>query len=283
MWSHMERVVSLSHLTVIELTPPDVVSVAAEAGFRHIGLRLSPAVPGEPQPPVIGNTPMMRETLTRLAVTGVLVFDFEILRLTQNTDVCDFLPVLESGARLGARNVVVAGDDSDESLVTDQFAALCDIGQQFGLKMNLEFMPWTGVKTLSQAVRIVKAAGQSNGRVLIDPIHLDRSKGTLKEVSAVPRDLLAYAQICDALAKRPPDYETMIFQARNERLFPGHGDLDLLGLLRALPPDLPLSLEVPTRKLAQDFDPVERARLALGGIRSLMRNLEQADETWPTH
>jgi sugar phosphate isomerase/epimerase len=275
----MERIVSLSHLTVIELAPPDVVSVAAAAGLRHIGLRLSPAAPGEPQRPMIGDTPMMRETLARLADTGVSVFDFEILRLARNTDVADFLPVLESGARLGARNVIVAGDESDENLLADRFAALCGIGRQFGLEMSLEFMPWTGVKTLAQAVRIVKAAGQPNARVLIDPIHLDRSKGTLAEVSAVPRDLLAYAQICDALAERPSDYETIIFQARNERLFPGHGDLDLLGLLRALPPDLPLSLEVPTRKLAQDYDPVERARLALGGLKSLLRKLDQDDET----
>ena len=60
---------------------------------------------------------------------------------------------------------------------------------------------------------------------------------------------------------RPSDDATRIFEARFERLFPGEGALDLRGLLRALPRDLPLSLEIPRQALAQTVPPVERARL----------------------
>jgi hypothetical protein len=38
----------------------------------------------------------------------------------------------------------------------------------------------------------------------------------------------------------------MIFQARNERRFPGEGNLDLRSMLRALPTGIPWSLEAPT-------------------------------------
>jgi hypothetical protein len=40
---------------------------------------------------------------------------------------------------------------------------------------------------------------------------------------------------------------------------PGDGGLDLLGMLRALPQDLPLSLEVPMATLATTVNAVERA------------------------
>ena len=37
------RIVSLDHLTVFELTPPEVVRIAADSGYSHVGLRLKPA------------------------------------------------------------------------------------------------------------------------------------------------------------------------------------------------------------------------------------------------
>src|SRR5512135_1428985 len=40
------RIVSLDHLTVFELEPPELVLTAALAGFTHAGMRLNPAAPG---------------------------------------------------------------------------------------------------------------------------------------------------------------------------------------------------------------------------------------------
>ncbi|HEY5308601.1 MAG TPA: sugar phosphate isomerase/epimerase, partial [Casimicrobiaceae bacterium] len=39
----MSRILSLAALTVLELSPPDMVSCAAAAGYTHVGLRLLPA------------------------------------------------------------------------------------------------------------------------------------------------------------------------------------------------------------------------------------------------
>ena len=46
--------------------------------------------------------------------------------------------------------------------------------------------------------------------------------------------------------------DAILAEARAERLFPGEGGVDLLGLLRAMPRDIPLSLEVPTHHAGQD-------------------------------
>jgi hypothetical protein len=39
---------SLAHLTVLSLTPPQVVDVAARSGYRYVGLRLTRVTPDEP-------------------------------------------------------------------------------------------------------------------------------------------------------------------------------------------------------------------------------------------
>jgi len=44
----VDRIFSLSALTVLELPPPDMVTCAREAGYSHVGLRLIPATPTEP-------------------------------------------------------------------------------------------------------------------------------------------------------------------------------------------------------------------------------------------
>ena len=271
------RIVSLDHLTLFELAPPALVQTASLAGFTHVGMRLNPATPGEHQHPMIGDTPMRRETLARMRDTGTRVFDIGVLRLRRETDVANFEPVLESAARLGATHAVVNGDEPDHAFLADQLARLCELGRAHGLTMNLEFTPWTGVTTVAAAVAVVRASGRSEARVLIDTIHVDRSGGTPDDIRSVPRDLIAYAQICDAHGPRPRDFETMIFQARNERAFPGEGNLDLRAMIRSLPADIPLSLEAPTKKLAQTLSPLERARRGRAAVASLLAALDEAE------
>ena len=254
------RPLSLAALTVLELSPPDMVSCAADAGYTHVGLRLLPATDTEKSWPMVGDTPLVREVKRRLADTGIAVLDIEIFRLKPDTRVTDYAAALETGARLGARHVLVAGNDPDEVRLTERFAAICELGATLGLTMDLEAMPWTDVKTLQQSARVVANANKDNGGVLIDPIHFDRGGNVATDIAAVPRHRLHYAQLCDAPAERPQDTETLLFQARAERLMPGDGGLDLRGMLQALPAALPLGLEVPMQSLAKTVTAVERAR-----------------------
>ncbi len=46
----MPRPLSLAHLTVLELSPPEMIRVAAETGYASVDLRLAPATPGDPLP-----------------------------------------------------------------------------------------------------------------------------------------------------------------------------------------------------------------------------------------
>jgi hypothetical protein len=46
----MSHPISLAHLTVLDTTPPELVTVAAAAGFRTVGIRLT-ATPSVGVPP----------------------------------------------------------------------------------------------------------------------------------------------------------------------------------------------------------------------------------------
>ncbi|WP_160108342.1 sugar phosphate isomerase/epimerase family protein [Pseudomonas izuensis] len=269
-----ERVFSLASLTVLELSPPDMVEVAARAGYSHVGLRLVPATPQEHHFPLVADAELRRQTLARLRDAGIRVLDVEILRLKPETVVAEFENILAVGAEFGASELLVAGNDSDEQRMTENFAELCDLAVSYGLHPHLEFMPWTDARNLEQAVRIVERAGRENGAVLVDAFHFDRSGSRLEDLARVAPSRLRYAQLCDVAGQRPADMAEILRQARNERRFPGDGDCDLTGLLSCLPANIPLSLEIPTvRLLEQGVSGLDRARMALDKTRELLARL----------
>lgn len=254
------RTLSLAALTVIELSPVQQVRCAAQAGYSHVGLRLIPATDDEPRWDAVGDTPMVRELRVALLDTGVRVLDVEILRLKPQTVVADFAALLDTAASLGARYLLVAGNDPDPIRLTDRFAALADLAAPLGLSPCIEPMPWTDVRDFLQAAHIVDAAGRDNAGVLVDAIHFDRGGNHPGQIASLAPQRLPYAQLCDAPAERPQDLETLLYQARAERLPPGEGGLDLTNLVRALPQDIALSLEVPMRRLSETLPADQRAR-----------------------
>jgi sugar phosphate isomerase/epimerase len=271
----MTRPISLAALTVLELTPPEMVSCAAEAGYSHVGIRLLPATPTEPQYDIVGDTPLLREVESRLADTGVKVLDVEIFRIKPDTHVGDYEAAIATAARLGASELLVAGNDPDEARLTDIFSAFCDLAGSYGLGADLEFMPWTDAKDLPQAARIIEGTGRDNAGMLIDPFHFSRSRSRLEDIATVPPTRFHFMQFCDVPAAIPPTTDEILAEARGERLFPGEGGVDLVGLLRALPRDLPLSLEVPTLTLAKSVRAVERARRALAATKRVLAQLAE--------
>src|SRR5688500_1613502 len=218
------RELSLAHLTVLDAAPPELVTVAAAAGFRKVGIRIS-ATPSVGIPPydMLGDTPVLRETLARLADTGVSVLDVEFLRF--EPELPQGIPegFLESAARLGAQYVLVMSAEPLEARTLERFCDLCERAQQYGLHVCLEFAIYTGVRPLAGAVRIVKKSGRANASVLVDALHFSRSGGWPSDIAGVDAPLFSYAQICDAVAATPTEASDLIREARTGRLLPGDG------------------------------------------------------------
>jgi len=266
---------SLAALTVLELTPEDMVTCAADAGYGLVGLRLIAATQQEPRyPDLTGETPRVREVERRLRVTGTRVLDVEILRLKPETRVDDYRAALDTAARLGASNVLVAGNDPQRGRLVERFAALCDLGAPLGLVMNLEPMPWTDVRTFGDALSVVEASARGNAAVLVDAIHFDRAGDSPDALRAAPSQRLRYLQLCDAPAERPGDMAVVLHQARAARMMPGDGGLDLAGLLAAAPTGLPLSLEVPMPEVNRALGAVAAARRLRERTEALLATLE---------
>jgi sugar phosphate isomerase/epimerase len=269
------RTYSMAYLTSGALTPPQSVRLASELGYAHVGLRLLPNAAGEPQQFLIGRPDVLRETRAAQQDTGIGVFDLEIIRIAQGFDARAYLPLLEAGAALKARAVLVAGDDTDPARLTDGYARLCEVMAPYGMTADLEFMPWTAVPDARAALRVIDAAGRpANAGVLVDALHFSRSTSTLDDIRAIPRELLHYAQICDATTSaqigRPFSVKEMIHTARCERLLPGEGGIDLPGLFGALPQDLPISVEVVHFDRMAALGQTEWARQCLAASRALL-------------
>jgi sugar phosphate isomerase/epimerase len=265
------RTYSLAYLTAAQTSVPDMVAMAGELGYGFVGLRLQPNAPGAPFQELIGNAALMRETLARMADTDVGVFDLEIIRIGEVFDAKVHVPLLEAGSQLKARAVLVAADDANEARLAEHFAQLCELMQPYGLSANLEFMPWTGVKDARAALRVVALAGQpSNAGILVDALHYGRSTTTLQDIADIPRACLFYAQICDAQAGTHFTTEELIHTARQARLLPGLGTIDLQALFAQLPADLPVSVEVPDLVQAAQMGDRAWAKLALEAAQKVL-------------
>lgn len=266
----MTRLYSLAYLTSAPMTPPDALVLAEKLGYQAIGVRIAPAVPGGDFSPLASDPAMLRESIRGIGRTGVRIFDVEIARLGPGFKADDFARFLEVAAKLHASAILVAGDDPDEARLTESFAKFCRMAAAHDLTADLEFMPWTAVKNAAAALRIVTAAGEPNGRILVDALHFARSRTTLDDIANLPRHLLSYAQLCDAPAGIPATDAELMHTARCARLLPGDGGIDLAGLVRAMPGDLPLSLEIPNEEWLPKLGAEEWGRRALAAARRIV-------------
>ena len=245
----MTAPLGLAALTVLDTAPLQQVDLAEKHGFDTIGIRLLPAAPGTTAYPLHEDDAALDALVRRLDDSPIEVFDLEIIRLGADFDPKSYVPLLEAGARLGVKAVLVGGDDRDRSRLTDSYARLAELCAQYGIVASLEFMPWTAVPDATTAVEIVSQADGPARSVLVDGLHVGRSSTTLDDLAAIPREWLHYAQMCDGSVPAPTDDAELIRQAREERLVPGSGGIPLADIWSTLPAGLPVSIELPNEPL----------------------------------
>ncbi len=252
------RPFGLAPLGFLDVAPPDFVALAAEAGFSSVAIRARPAVPGGEAFPLHADAVLLRETRRRIAETGVKVTAVEQVSLTRDIDIASLGPFLDAAAEVGATQIVCSGDVEDIAVVTDLFGALCEASAERGLSPCLEFMPFRALKTLGEAVQVIRGSGAENGLICMDALHLFRSGGSLEELRALDPALVGSIQLCDA-PLAPPPTELLAQEARERRVLPGTGELPLAEMLTILPNEKPLDAEVPLVSAYPDDTPLQRA------------------------
>lgn len=259
---------SLAPVTINELDPPALIEAAHAAGFASTDLRVLGAPGAAPVAPVIGNRPMIAAIAAALADTGVTLFSATGIWLVPEFSLDAALPALEIAARLGASHFLAVGNDPDEGRMTANLARLAEAAGSHRLHLALELMPYTAVNSLAKAHRMVAATGARNLGLLIDALHLARAGGTPAEVALLPRDHIAYLQLCDAPAELPPGM-TLRQESLGARLYPGDGALPLHALMDALPEDVVIDVETPVAT-NQGLYSADRARLALSATQHFL-------------
>ena len=142
--------------------------------------------------------------------------------------------VVDTAARVGARSVAAIDMGAAPPHLADaaeSFARFCDLASRHGLLAHLEFLPASGIRSLSQAWAIVNAANRSNAGLTLDAWHFFRSGSTLRDLAKIPGESIHAVQLCDGPRTANGDAWTEMMTAR---LLPGEGDFDLVGLVGTL-------------------------------------------------
>lgn len=244
-----EAPLSVSHLTALDAPPEAFVRAAAAAGFDRVGLRIQPPPHTPLHWPVAGNTRRVRELRHLCDAVGVDVLECEGFSIRPGTTIAGYLPGLDAAAALGCRFVLAGGMEPDEARLIDRFGELAHAAAERGLRVGMEFMSWTPLRTLDDARRVRAKVGAANLGILVDFLHLARTGGSARDLAQVPADALAYVQICDATRTLPAGGD-LAEEARTRRFYPGDGELPLAELVAALPADIAFTLEAPSAEHA---------------------------------
>ncbi len=253
--------ISFASGIVPEFGPVETIRAAAAGGFDMTGLWVDP---GE------WTDAKTREARAALADTGLPLLDVEVIWIQPGSDMGLHKKVIDVGAALGAQNVLCVSSEPDMAKTAARLHELCVHAEGSGMRVTLEFGIFTEVKNLSMALGVLDDVGHPLRALLIDPIHVDRSQSPVADLAAVPRELLPYAQFCDAPAKRPDpaDFPAIIEDAIDLREQCGAGALPLAAMYQALPPGIPLSIELRSKALRDGFpDPADRAKVVAEATR----------------
>ncbi|OPG07547.1 sugar phosphate isomerase/epimerase [Microbispora sp. GKU 823] len=109
------------------------------------------------------------------------------------------------------------------------------------MRIAVEFMPFSEIRTLADAWRLVADSGAPNAGVLLDSWHHRRSGGSTAGLAAVPPDRVFSVQLNDAL---PTPLADLRQEARHLRLPPGDGAVAFVRALLDLGVTARMSVEV---------------------------------------
>jgi sugar phosphate isomerase/epimerase len=218
--------------------------------------------------PLCGRGRARRDLVAQLGATGVSVLDVGVIILGPSLVVDRVRDVLETGAALGADRVIVMNQEPDPGRAAEQFAVVCDLAGERGMRAAVEFMPYTATRSLHEGLALVRAAAAADAGVVVDVLHLHRSGGSVSELADVDPRLIHLVQLCDG-RRQPPPADRLRAEALGDRLYPGDGDLPLIGVLSTLPAGIPLTVEAP---VARDLDtpPADRAVAAAEAVRRML-------------
>lgn len=277
----MNHALALHHFTVMDLSPLELIPVAAGAGCDGVCVFIE--APEDPNPGLETGKPLFplitaddgRAFSTLLKDFDIKVRNLDFFALEAATDFERFRRKLALGAQLGARRAVTLIYDEHDSRALDSLCRFCEIADEFDLGVGLEFMGLTpACADLPKALSFIGQANMENLGVAIDVLHAHLTGATPDDVRAVRPGQISHAQLCDTAVPYTPEVATdpeRYLPLAFERLLPGEGVIPIADYIDALPGDVAFDVEAPSPGYAaRGLTPAEHARQAVEAARRLL-------------
>jgi sugar phosphate isomerase/epimerase len=145
--------------------------------------------------------------------------------------------LLDAAEALRARHIKIGdlgNDCADVPQLTEAFAPLCRQAAERGTNVLFEMLPaqFSRAPSLDQVLAIIRGSGASNGGIMLDNLHLQRTGTDPAEIvrKLGPRVLIG-VEINDGSLAMPVKFEDSVV---NKRLLPGDGEFDIAAFLQAV-------------------------------------------------
>jgi len=146
------------------------------------------------------------------------------------------VPTLDCAVFHGAKDVagVVMSPQMDWATATKGLALLGKLAADRGLRICIEWLPWSGLNTIADCWRLVQEARGENIGLVLDTWHWLRQPGgpDLATLRQVPGSRIHCVQLNDTTRKGPGGDAMM--ESMTNRLLPGDGEVEWKPLLAAL-------------------------------------------------
>lgn len=269
--TNAEREFSLAYLTVSGCTPEEMTYIASQAGYDYVSFRfITMNVPGEINFNIIQSKQLLKNTQIAMKNTGIKLLDIELARIDEYNDPKEYEPAFEAAAELGGKHIISSIWTNNYDLYIERFAHVCDLAKQYGLTVELEFVPIASVTKLEEVVQILNTVKKDNAGILIDIHHFHRAGHHPEELAELPKEWFRFIHLCDAPAEIPDNHEEMIRIIREARSYIGEGGIDIKSIINVLP-NVPLSIELPNATYVRKYGYLEHARRALTSAKKYLQ------------
>jgi len=252
--SQHPRLISLAAGVVQEFAPEQVVYAAAEAGFNAVGIWCDLESWTDERTERVGKA---------LADTGITALDIEVVWFKAGEPIDTHNRFVDIAKAIGAKNILCVSSETDINETQKRLKNLCQLTEGSDIRVVLEFLAITEIDSLAKALAVVAAVAHPAAGILVDTLHLQRTGSSVEDLAALalaqaqsnaPAPLLPYLQLCDASETlEDQSVEGALEDALYSRTLLGKGQLPLKAILQIVGADMPLSLEIRSRYLIEQY------------------------------
>ena len=205
---------------------------AAAAGFAGIGLHVddlartaAAGLDAEGMRAVLAGTGLR---LVEIEFLGGWALDVDQAALADTTAGVEAVADALGGRHVSAGEFRTGRLDLDAAAA--RLAGLAERLAERGLRVALEAFPWSALPDVDTAVELLRRAGSAHAGLMVDVWHFFNGGGELDAFDRLPGAGIVAVQLNDG-SRVATDF---LQHARAARRLPGYGELDVVGLVKAV-------------------------------------------------